>query len=69
MHFFVSIFHTVAQGAIYRLFFMVFLQDLNCLIGRYLTPLQKETFLTQDEVCQMLPMCLYGLRAFKCQYC
>ena len=25
-------------------------QDLNCLIGRYLTPLQKESFLTQDEV-------------------
>uniref|UniRef100_A0A3P8STV1 TIAM Rac1 associated GEF 1 n=1 Tax=Amphiprion percula TaxID=161767 RepID=A0A3P8STV1_AMPPE len=24
--------------------------DLNCLIGRYLTPLQKETFLTQDEL-------------------
>lgn len=27
------------------------LQDLNCLIGRYLSPLQKESFLTQDEVC------------------
>ncbi|KAG7249382.1 hypothetical protein CRUP_017530, partial [Coryphaenoides rupestris] len=24
--------------------------DLNSLIGRYLTPLQKETFLTQDEL-------------------
>ncbi|KAL7825405.1 hypothetical protein AOLI_G00326120 [Acnodon oligacanthus] len=24
--------------------------DLNCLIGRYLTPLQKESFLTQDEL-------------------
>lgn len=25
-------------------------QDLNCLIERYLTPLQKESFLTHDEV-------------------
>lgn len=25
-------------------------QDLSCLIERYLTPLQKESFLTQDEV-------------------
>ncbi|KTF88962.1 hypothetical protein cypCar_00033029, partial [Cyprinus carpio] len=25
-------------------------KDLNCLIGRYLTPLQKESFLTQDEL-------------------
>ncbi|XP_012693320.2 rho guanine nucleotide exchange factor TIAM1 [Clupea harengus] len=27
-----------------------YVKDLNCLIGRYLTPLQKETFLTQDEL-------------------
>ncbi|XP_055751180.1 rho guanine nucleotide exchange factor TIAM1-like isoform X4 [Salvelinus fontinalis] len=26
-----------------------YVKDLNCLIGRYLTPLQKETCLTQDE--------------------
>ncbi|TNN75099.1 T-lymphoma invasion and metastasis-inducing protein 1 [Liparis tanakae] len=27
-----------------------YVKDLNWLIGRYLTPLQKETFLTQDEL-------------------
>uniref|UniRef100_A0A8C2BAI9 TIAM Rac1 associated GEF 1b n=1 Tax=Cyprinus carpio TaxID=7962 RepID=A0A8C2BAI9_CYPCA len=27
-----------------------YVKDLNCLIGRYLTPLQKESFLTQDEL-------------------
>ncbi|KAJ7990106.1 hypothetical protein DPEC_G00296870 [Dallia pectoralis] len=27
-----------------------YVKDLNCLIGRYLTPLQKETCLTQDEL-------------------
>nr|XP_057935458.1 rho guanine nucleotide exchange factor TIAM1 isoform X2 [Doryrhamphus excisus] len=27
-----------------------YVKDLNCLIGRYLSPLQKETFLTQDEL-------------------
>ncbi|XP_054884168.1 rho guanine nucleotide exchange factor TIAM1 [Poeciliopsis prolifica] len=27
-----------------------YVKDLNCLIGRYLTPLQKENFLTQDEL-------------------
>uniref|UniRef100_H3DNW0 TIAM Rac1 associated GEF 1 n=1 Tax=Tetraodon nigroviridis TaxID=99883 RepID=H3DNW0_TETNG len=27
-----------------------YVKDLNCLIGRYLNPLQKETFLTQDEL-------------------
>uniref|UniRef100_A0A8C9ZW54 TIAM Rac1 associated GEF 1 n=1 Tax=Sander lucioperca TaxID=283035 RepID=A0A8C9ZW54_SANLU len=27
-----------------------YVKDLNCLIGRYLTPLQKETFLTQDDL-------------------
>ncbi|KAM9319169.1 rho guanine nucleotide exchange factor TIAM1-like isoform 2-T2 [Pholidichthys leucotaenia] len=27
-----------------------YVKDLNCLIGRYLMPLQKETFLTQDEL-------------------
>ncbi|XP_029964002.1 T-lymphoma invasion and metastasis-inducing protein 1-like isoform X1 [Salarias fasciatus] len=27
-----------------------YVKDLNCLIGRYLTPLQKEPFLTQDEL-------------------
>ncbi|XP_041851308.1 T-lymphoma invasion and metastasis-inducing protein 1-like isoform X2 [Melanotaenia boesemani] len=27
-----------------------YVKDLNCLIGRYLTPLQKEIFLTQDEL-------------------
>ncbi|KAG7267253.1 hypothetical protein CRUP_014562, partial [Coryphaenoides rupestris] len=27
-----------------------YVKDLNSLIGRYLTPLQKETFLTQDEL-------------------
>ncbi|XP_068601223.1 rho guanine nucleotide exchange factor TIAM1-like [Brachionichthys hirsutus] len=27
-----------------------YVKDLNCLVGRYLTPLQKETFLTQDEL-------------------
>ncbi|KAF7665307.1 hypothetical protein LDENG_00147850 [Lucifuga dentata] len=27
-----------------------YVKDLNCLIGRYLTPLQKEAFLTQDEL-------------------
>lgn len=35
------------------------LQDLNCLIGRYLTPLQKETFLTQDEVCKLSYLCVF----------
>ena len=35
-------------------------QDLNCLIGRYLTPLQKESFLTQDEVWHTLPCSLVG---------
>ncbi|XP_056139199.1 rho guanine nucleotide exchange factor TIAM1-like [Lampris incognitus] len=27
-----------------------YVKDLNCLIGKYLTPLQKESFLTQDEL-------------------
>ncbi|XP_057694474.1 rho guanine nucleotide exchange factor TIAM1 isoform X1 [Corythoichthys intestinalis] len=27
-----------------------YVKDLNCLIGRYLSPLQKESFLTQDEL-------------------
>ncbi|MEQ2288457.1 T-lymphoma invasion and metastasis-inducing protein 1 [Ameca splendens] len=27
-----------------------YVKDLNCLIGKYLTPLQKENFLTQDEL-------------------
>ncbi|XP_035289285.1 T-lymphoma invasion and metastasis-inducing protein 1-like isoform X2 [Anguilla anguilla] len=27
-----------------------YVKDLNCLIARYLTPLQKESFLTQDEL-------------------
>ncbi|CAL8351656.1 unnamed protein product [Lota lota] len=27
-----------------------YVKDLNCLISRYLTPLQKESFLTQDEL-------------------
>ncbi|KAG9351761.1 hypothetical protein JZ751_023012 [Albula glossodonta] len=27
-----------------------YVKDLNCLIERYLTPLQKESFLTQDEL-------------------
>ncbi|XP_065138219.1 rho guanine nucleotide exchange factor TIAM1 isoform X3 [Paramisgurnus dabryanus] len=27
-----------------------YVKDLNCLIGRYLTPLQQESFLTQDEL-------------------
>ncbi|XP_030633072.1 T-lymphoma invasion and metastasis-inducing protein 1-like [Chanos chanos] len=27
-----------------------YVKDLNCLIGRYLTPLQKESFLSQDEL-------------------
>ncbi|XP_077466837.1 rho guanine nucleotide exchange factor TIAM1-like isoform X2 [Stigmatopora argus] len=28
----------------------IYVKDLNCLIGRYLSPLQKESFLTQDEL-------------------
>lgn len=31
-----------------------FLQDLSCLFELYLEPLQKETFLTQDEVREYL---------------
>lgn len=31
-------------------FLSFFLQDLTCLFEIYLEPLQKETFLTQDEV-------------------
>lgn len=31
-------------------FLFFFLQDLTCLFEIYLEPLQKETFLTQDEV-------------------
>lgn len=34
---------------------MVFhFQDLNCLMERYLKPLQKEIFLTQEEVYYLL---------------
>lgn len=29
---------------------LVFLQDLNCLLKRYLEPLKEERFLTSDEI-------------------
>lgn len=38
-----------------------FLQDLSCLFELYLEPLQKETFLTQDEVREYLKNVLFIL--------
>lgn len=51
--FFMSVFHVMAWTTLNQIEFTLVLQDLNCLIGRYLTPLQKETFLTQDDVCKI----------------